>query len=48
VVPEAGTLVARDGDSEVRTPHPDTYMVMPASEAFRKRGQTAVRFGRRT
>lgn len=48
VVPEAGTLVARDGDSEVRTPHANTYMVMPASEAFRKRGQTAVRFGRRT
>lgn len=34
VVPQAGTLVARDGAREVRTPHDDTYLVMPAS-AFR-------------
>jgi succinylglutamate desuccinylase len=47
VVPAAGTLVARDGTREVRTPHDDTYMVMPASSQHRKPGLTAVRFGRR-
>lgn len=47
VVPRAGTLIARDGDREIRTPHDETFMVMPASEAFRKKGQTAVRFARR-
>ncbi|MBI5275893.1 MAG: succinylglutamate desuccinylase/aspartoacylase family protein [Burkholderiales bacterium] len=47
VVPAAGTLVGRDGEREVRTPHDDTYLVMPATEAFRKRGETAVRFARR-
>ena len=46
-VPEAGTLVARDGAREVRTPHDDACMVMPATPAFWKKGQTAVRFGRR-
>ena len=47
VVPVAGTLVARDGTREVRTPHDDTYMVMPTSSRHRKPGLTAVRFGRR-
>jgi hypothetical protein len=47
VVPAAGTLVARDGTREVRTPHDDTYMVMPASARHRKPGLTAVHFGRR-
>lgn len=48
IVPRAGTLVGRDGEREVRAPYDDTFMVMPASEAFRKKGQTAVRFARRT
>ena len=47
VVPEAGTLVARDGELEVRTPHADTYLVMPASARYRRPGLTAVRFGKR-
>ena len=47
VVPHVGTLVARDGAREVRTPHDDTYLVMPASARYRKPGLTAVRFGRR-
>jgi predicted deacylase len=47
LVPEGGTLVGRDGGREVRTPHDDTYLVMPATAAFRQRGQTAVRFARR-
>lgn len=47
VVPEAGTLVAKDGEREIRTPYADTFMVMPASARYRKPGLTAVRFGRR-
>ena len=47
VVAQAGTLVGRDGAREVRTPHDDTYLVMPASARYRKPGLTAVRFGRR-
>jgi len=47
VVPAAGTLVARDGDREVRTTYDDTYMIMPASARHRRPGLTAVRFGRR-
>jgi succinylglutamate desuccinylase len=47
VVPRKGTLIARDGDTEVRTPYDDTWLVMPATERFRQPGQTAVRFGRR-
>lgn len=46
-VPTAGTLLGRDGAREVRTPHDDAWLVMPASRAFWKRGLTAVRFGRR-
>lgn len=47
IVPKAGTLVARDGTREVRAPHDDTWLVMPASARYRKPGLTAVRFGRR-
>ena len=46
-VPQAGTLVGRDGDLDVRTPFDDTWLVMPASARYRKQGLTAVRFGRR-
>ncbi|MBE7939909.1 MULTISPECIES: succinylglutamate desuccinylase/aspartoacylase family protein [Ramlibacter] len=46
-VTEAGTLVARDGGVEVRTPGDNTFLIMPASARFRRPGLTAVRFGRR-
>ena len=46
IVPKAGTLMARDGESEVRTPYDNTYLVMPASHRHIKPGLTAVRFGR--
>lgn len=44
VIAEAGTLIAMDGDVEVRTPHPQSVMVMPVPRP--KIGQTAVRIGR--
>ena len=44
VIAEAGTLIAMDGDHEVRTPHSDAVMVMPVPNP--KVGQTAVRIGR--
>ncbi|HSH89882.1 MAG TPA: succinylglutamate desuccinylase/aspartoacylase family protein [Ramlibacter sp.] len=46
VVEATGTLIARDGDREVRTPHDNTYLVMPASARYRLPGFTAVRFGK--
>jgi predicted deacylase len=44
VVPAAGTLLARDGDAEIRTPCDDCVLVMPTRRP--KRGETAVRLGR--
>ena len=44
VIAEAGTLIAMDGEKEVRTPHADAVMVMPVPSP--KVGQTAVRIGR--
>ena len=44
VIANAGTLVATEGDVEVRTPHADAVMVMPVPNP--KVGQTAVRIGR--
>ncbi len=44
VIDEAGTLLAINGDVEVRTPHRDAVMVMPVPQP--KSGQTAVRIGR--
>ena len=44
VIAEAGTLIAMDGEVEVRTPHADAVIVMPVPTP--KRGQTAVRIGR--
>ncbi len=43
VVAQAGTLIAMDGEREVRTPHADSVMVMPVP--YPKVGQTAVRIG---
>lgn len=44
VIPQAGTLIARDGAREVRTPYDDCVLVMPARQPAP--GQTAVRLGR--
>ena len=44
VVVDAGTLIAMDGEREVRTPHADAVLVMPVPHP--KPGQTAVRIGR--
>ena len=44
VIADAGTLIAMDGEVEVRTPHADAVMVMPVPNP--KPGQTAVRIGR--
>ncbi len=45
VIAEAGTLVARDGRREIRTPHEDCLLVMPNPRPAI--GHTAVRFARR-
>jgi predicted deacylase len=43
VIEKAGTLIAREGDTEVRTPYDNCVMVMPARDV--KPGLTAVRLG---
>ena len=43
-VPAAGTLLARDGDGEVRTPYDHCVLIMPTRRP--KVGETAVRLGR--
>lgn len=44
IIPDAGALIARDGDTEYRTPYDDCVMVMPAHDILP--GLTAVRLGR--
>ena len=44
-MPRAGTLVARDGDTEIRTPYDECALVMPMRRRARP-GDTAVRLGR--
>jgi predicted deacylase len=44
VIREGGTLLARDGAAEVRTPYDDCVLVMPTRRP--KKGETAVRIGR--
>jgi len=44
VVPEGGTLLARDGRVDVRTPYDDCVLIMPTRRP--KKGETAVRLGR--
>jgi hypothetical protein len=44
VIADKGTLIATDGEREVRTPHDNAVMVMPVPNP--KVGQTAVRIGR--
>jgi predicted deacylase len=43
-IPRAGTLLARDGDVEVRTPYDNCLPIMPTRRP--KKGETAVRLGR--
>lgn len=44
VLTPKGTLIARDGSREVRTPYDDCVLIMPSRRS--SRGQTAVRLGR--
>lgn len=44
IVPAAGTLVALDGELEIRTPHDDCLLVMPSLRTAP--GLTAVRFAK--
>ncbi|MCS6931656.1 MAG: succinylglutamate desuccinylase/aspartoacylase family protein [Acetobacteraceae bacterium] len=44
VIAEEGTLLATDGEREIRTPYPDCLLVMPALRPVR--GHTAVRLAR--
>ena len=44
VIPAAGTVIAVDGEREIRTPYDDCVLVMPARRMAP--GQTAVRLGR--
>ncbi|UPY37580.1 succinylglutamate desuccinylase/aspartoacylase family protein [Sediminicoccus sp. KRV36] len=44
VIPDRGTLIARDGDTEIRTPHADCMLVMPS--LVTSPGHTAVRLAR--
>ena len=46
VVPRAGTLIARDGKREIRTPYDECVLIMPSRRLLP--GQTAVRLGRFT
>ncbi len=44
VIAEAGTVIAVDGERDIRTPYDDCVLVMPARRLAA--GQTAVRLGR--
>ena len=44
VVPKAGTLLARDGADDVRTPYDDCVLIMPTRRP--RKGETAVRLAR--
>jgi len=44
VIPRQGTVIARDGGREVRTPYDNCVLIMPSRRL--NRGQTAVRLGR--
>ncbi len=44
IIPQSGALIARDGDTEYRTPYDNCVMVMPARDILP--GLTAVRLGR--
>ena len=44
IIRQVGTLLAHDGDTEVRTPHDDCLLVMPSLRP--SRGHTAIRLAR--
>jgi predicted deacylase len=44
VVPRAGTIIARDGPREIRTPYDNCVLIMPVRRSIR--GVTALRLGR--
>jgi predicted deacylase len=44
VIPQAGTVIARDSGRAIRTPYDDCVLIMPSRRLVR--GQTAVRLGR--
>jgi predicted deacylase len=44
IIPIRDTLIAMDGETEIRTPHDDCLLVMPSLRP--SRGHTAVRLGR--
>jgi predicted deacylase len=44
IIPRRNTLIAMDGETEIRTPHDNCLLVMPALRP--SRGHTAVRLGR--
>jgi predicted deacylase len=44
VIPDAGTVIAYDGDRPIKTPYDHCVLVMPSF--YLKRGSTAVRLGR--
>ena len=44
VIPRRNTLIALDGETEVRTPYDDCLLVMPSLRP--SRGHTAVRLAR--
>lgn len=44
VIARRNTLIALDGETEIRTPHDDTLLIMPSLRA--SRGHTAVRMAR--
>lgn len=46
IIDKAGTLIAHDGDREIRTPYDDCILIMPSKRLYP--GQTAVRLGRVT
>lgn len=46
LIEEAGTLIARDGSQDVRTPYAQCVLVMPSPGNGKKPGLTAVRLGR--
>jgi predicted deacylase len=44
VIPHRNTLLALDGEQEIRTPHDDCLLIMPSPRALR--GHTAIRLAR--
>ncbi len=44
VIPRRNTLIAIDGETEIRTPHDDCLLIMPSLRP--SRGHTAVRLAR--